>query len=172
MAGQSGSSTSTAQVTVLIGEGQAVPDRFLANLRRRGGDPQVVRSAPEAMLALHRQRAHVLIIVEPQSVRRLDALLDAVRQSFPGVTCWRFDPTRPAAARLSRFDPAEAQRPTPVSPEPHAPVGNPGAWDQRAGVSPTATGAASVVTAEELAMLMGPLEYAADSQAHAGDDRP
>ncbi|MCX5659852.1 MAG: hypothetical protein NTW19_09040 [Planctomycetota bacterium] len=131
-----------------------------------------------ALGATPRELPRVVIVNEPGSIRRVQALLAAVRRYYPGARCWRYEAALPARTGLRPFDePAAAVTetaasaastgpavPSAATPEPHG---------QRAvapppRVKPPASALdAPLVSAEELAMLLGYAESEEQAEADA-----
>ncbi len=104
-----GTPTAKAQTrcrcVVLIGHGNPVPLRLIKGLRQRGAEVVAVADAPEAMVALAEGSTQVLIVNEPQSVRRLEQLLTAVRCYHPATRSWQYTTGPREHVSLNPLDP-------------------------------------------------------------------
>ncbi|MEE9211711.1 MAG: hypothetical protein V3U29_03560 [Phycisphaeraceae bacterium] len=153
---------------VLTGTDRPRPTLLLSGLRPRVSAVHVVADAPMALLQLARG-ATVLIVSEPVAHPRLAALLAAVRQYYPQVVCWQYEPLgadgRPRLSPL--HEPAaesqDSSNSTPSADELPVVVGDPPPKaaprpDRSPGqVNSPDLPSAPLITAEELQMLLGPL---------------
>ncbi len=105
---------------------------MIDGLRRRGLNVESSVEPTRVMVLLARG-SKLLIIDRPDRRLATRKLLEAVSRFFPAVLCWRFDPLT-GLSRLQR----------PATPNPHA---------DTSGLTP-----ASIITQEELAMLLRPQE--------------
>ena len=139
---------------------------LLLGLARRGAWARTVLRPLEVMVELG-QGAQVVIIEDADHRGDLGGLLGAIERFYPQVPCWSYAPDIAGPkGRLQRIQPGAATeapgqraaqardllrkgRETSGSPGPRAPD------PEREDLEPDT---ASVLTAEELAMLLGPIE--------------
>ncbi len=84
---------------MLVPRGCDAPLDLLDGLRRRTGLVREVVDPPSAMVRLAQDRFEVLILVDPQLVRQVEQLVNAVSQYHPDVRIWRYDRGRRPALR-------------------------------------------------------------------------
>lgn len=169
----------SARCVVLVGKGVPRPDRLLEGLRKRGAQVELVHDAPAVMVELA-EGAQVVVVNEPRTVRRLPELLAAVRKYYPRAGCWRFEAVGPSGqSQLSAIDTLAA---SPISEEPPhaAPRSNgkpslPAAPARTNGrraraKAPLAEEAPpSLISDEELAMLLAPLPTSEADEGQPGE---
>jgi hypothetical protein len=154
-----------ANCVVLVSSQQAAPTALLEGLRRRGAKVSVFFDAPGAMVALHRSQA--LVVVDPATAPRGKVLVGAVKMHLPHVVCWEYRPEPGGRGQLApwgqgsgeqevrpeppRRTPPNRSRPVAAAPNP-APATPESQREEREPIEPM------VITPEELAMLVRPLE--------------
>lgn len=79
------------------------PIRLIVGLEERGAQLTIVHDAPSLMVELA-GGAHLAIINEPRTARRLDELLAAVERYYPRTPCWQFESIGRDHPRLLRID--------------------------------------------------------------------
>ena len=77
---------------LLLSPGRARPESLLNDLAERGAQTRVVDNPAHVMVELVQQQGRAVVVVaQPQQMRRLPNLLAAVRRYYPQVTCWRYE---------------------------------------------------------------------------------
>lgn len=77
---------------VLVEQKDIRLDALIKGLIRRGAEPLLMRHPIEVMAALASSRRAVVVVVLPQSVRRLPQLLNAIRLYHSHIACWGYQP--------------------------------------------------------------------------------
>jgi hypothetical protein len=172
-----------ARCVVLVGKNVPRPDRLLEGLRKRGAQVELVHDAPAVMVGLA-EGAQVVVVNEPRTVRRLPELLAAVRKYYPGAGCWRFEAVGPSGqSQLAAIDtaaaspiPEEPPHPAPRSngkppaPAPPAPPAKTNGRRARAKAPPVEEAPPSLISDEELAMLLAPLPTGDENEGAAREN--
>ncbi len=125
---------------------------LLLELMARCPRVAVVDDAPSVMVELHRGGQAVVLMDDPAAAAEL---ITAATRYYPRVSLWRAAPDphrgRPGLARIVSAASVSAASHRADDPSPHRP-------DEAPGRPPVTVGTAAVVSDEELAMLMSPLE--------------
>ncbi len=87
----SSASVSGYRALVLVSGEVALPGALLEAMQRRGMQPRVVGDLPAVMVAMAREPATVLVVVEAQHWAGLHELAKAMQRYYPKVRCWRYD---------------------------------------------------------------------------------
>ena len=141
------------QRIVLFGPaiGDDLPAAVLDECIARGVTIRRAADAPAVMVELH-HGATALLILDAPRIPRLPELLDAVAAYYPHVLCRQYQHQRqPAGAAMIAHD-ADPRPPRPARAPSDADDAPPPRWASLNRNSP------AVVTEEELAMLIAPLD--------------
>ncbi len=159
-----------ARCMLLVGTG-AVPSNLVAALDQRGITVGITRTAPEVMAELAGGQVASVVVVEPERQARAQELYDAARAYHPQVRFWAYAPQAPGReATLSDFadnsgqtleKAGSAANPcySPAYQESHTCSNVTGESSSDIGLRPpadTTDDDPSLVTEQELAMLLGP----------------
>ena len=150
--GDPGSDRSKVCCVLLAAPGGPDPGPLLCGLRDRGVQVRLAANAPNALVELATHPGGILIVFQPQEVNRSGELVAAVRRYFPSVQCRQyFQDGQESDPRLVAFPDEGQSQSSQAARETGADLTAPGQTDC-ASLEP---GATSVVTEEELAMLIG-----------------
>lgn len=164
---------------VLVGVSGSAPTDLLGGLSRRGVSTAVVSDPAAAMVALARQSAGALVVVEPEEHAWLDDLIQALKSYHPRTVRWGYRSQHPSGIPqlqpLGEYAPVEPDQSQPVQPngqgqahryivpDPKSPLGRAQAQVPRERVRSLVVkvqGSSDVdeplISEEELAMLLGP----------------
>ena len=150
------------QCVVCLPSSTPMPQPLLGELARRSVPVTLANDPPAVMLALAQRASLAMILVEPEQQPHLRELLSAVREHHPSVRLWSY---RAGAGGLRRFDAADREAPADQgatsADHPHHGLTHAQAQALTGGGDSGVAAAeprAPLVTAEELQMLLGPVE--------------